>query len=101
MSTSNGSFVGLGVTGIGLGFPPPLGFGFVFPLGFSQTGFSVVGGGDIVCSTVPSVGGSVTKTAGTTEVEVIGEFVGSGAGEGGGEGFISGQSLVQIASLLQ
>ncbi len=104
---------GLGVTGVaksglGLGFPPPLGFGFEFPfgLGFVQIGFSVGGGDDIIiCSNVPSDGCGVPTIAG---IEVTGSgsdekgaIDGGGVEEGGGEGPCLGQSLDQIASLLQ
>lgn len=86
-----------------MGFPPPVGFGFGFPLGlgFNQIGFWVEGGADI-CSKVPTDGGSVTTIAGRKVTgKSDGAFVGGGAEERGGEGSGSGQSLVQIASLLQ
>ena len=91
-------FVKLG----GLGFPPPLGFGFVFPLGFgfNQIGFS--DGAAEIC--LATDGGSVTTIAGrkvTGETDGNGAFDGGGGEVGGGDGSGLGQSLVQIASLLQ
>lgn len=92
-------FVKLG----GLGFPPPLGLGFTFPLGlgFNQIGFSVVGTAEICLATD---GGSVTTIAGSKvngETDGNGTLGGGGGEEGGGDGSGLGQSLVQIASLLQ